>query len=285
MTRRIYLVGSLRNDMVPITAGILRQEGHDVFDDWFSAGPEADDYWQAYEKQRERSYSDALAAPHAQDVFQFDKRHLDRCDTGVLVMPAGKSGHLELGYLIGRGFDGYVLFDKEPERYDVMYNFCRGVFFKLTDLCKALKEPPTKIVERPYGHDPIIHPIRDAKPAPKLVRVGGDAVGIVQDDGSIHRAANPIHAVTTAPSFDVVTDPLEAPIPGAGWTEKTGGTVEPETDHMMPWRGPQGHVEPSPFGSRTPTGIPDPVFDEIAREEAEPDNTPVSESFDDGMPL
>jgi hypothetical protein len=32
-----------------------------------------------------------------------------------------------------------VLFDKEPERYDVMYKFATGVFFSASDLINALK--------------------------------------------------------------------------------------------------------------------------------------------------
>jgi hypothetical protein len=38
-------------------------------------------------------------------------------------MPAGKSGHLELGYAIGSGKRGFVCFDQEPDRWDVMYRF------------------------------------------------------------------------------------------------------------------------------------------------------------------
>ena len=32
-----------------------------------------------------------------------------------------------------------VLFDKEPERYDVMYKFATGVFFSSSDLINVLK--------------------------------------------------------------------------------------------------------------------------------------------------
>lgn len=142
--RNIYLIGSLRNERVPVVAAELRHAGHAVFDDWFAAGPEADDYWQRYETQRRRSYAEALAAPHAQDVFEFDRRHLDAQDTGVLLMPAGKSGHLELGYLIGSGKQGFILIEGPmPERYDVMYNFAAGgVFFSVQDLVARLAQEP-----------------------------------------------------------------------------------------------------------------------------------------------
>lgn len=134
-----YLIGSLRNPEVPVVAAELRQLNIDVFDDWFAAGPEADDYWQKYEKARGRSYGEALHGHSASHVFEYDKSHLDRCDFGVLVLPAGKSGHLELGYLIGQGKPGYILLAGEPERYDVMYRFATGVCSSLEKLLHMVR--------------------------------------------------------------------------------------------------------------------------------------------------
>jgi len=135
---KIYLIGSLRNPKVPDIAIRLREEGFDVFDDWYAAGPEADDYWQKYEKQRGHSYLEALEGFAANHVFQFDRAHLDTADAGVLVLPAGKSGHLELGYLIGQRKPGFILFDKEPERWDVMYRFAHAVSFTVDELVADL---------------------------------------------------------------------------------------------------------------------------------------------------
>lgn len=134
----IYLIGSLRNPDIPKLANELRSHGHEVFDDWYAAGPEADDYWQKYEIGKGNAFSDALKGWAAQHVFKFDKEHLDRCDAVVLALPAGKSGHLELGYAIGRGKAGFILYDKEPERYDVMYCFATGVYSDKVKLFDAL---------------------------------------------------------------------------------------------------------------------------------------------------
>ena len=134
----IYLIGSLRNPEIPHIGNKLREIGFDVFCDWHSAGPEADDSWQRYETIRGRSYVKALRGYAAQHVFQFDLTHLNRSDVGILMLPAGKSGHLELGYLAGQGKKTYILLDKEPERWDVMYNFMTGVFFNIEDLIKEL---------------------------------------------------------------------------------------------------------------------------------------------------
>lgn len=140
MKTKLYLIGSLRNPKI-IELGIqLRQLGFYVFDDWMAAGPEADDYWQKYENARGHSMSEALKGNAAQHVFHFDKHHLDTSDLAVLMLPAGKSGHLELGYIIGQGKRGYILLDKEPERFDVMYNFAHGVFTDPEDLLRALRQ-------------------------------------------------------------------------------------------------------------------------------------------------
>lgn len=134
-----YIVGSLRNPEIPNIANALRKEGYDIFDDWYAAGPEADDYWQLYENGKGHTYKEALAGYAAQHVFTFDKHHLDRCDGAILVMPAGRSGHLELGYMAGKGKPTHILFDKVPDRYDVMYQFATSVCFSLEELIDELK--------------------------------------------------------------------------------------------------------------------------------------------------
>lgn len=138
--RNIYLIGSLRNPRVREIAEALRWCKYDVFDDWHAAGPEADDEWQKYEQDRERLYHEALTGHHANTVFALDKRHLDRCQVGVLLLPAGKSGHLELGYMLGQGKRGYVLMEQEPERFDIMYKLATAVVRDVDALVERLKE-------------------------------------------------------------------------------------------------------------------------------------------------
>jgi len=134
----IYLIGSLRNPYVPAIAQTIRNAGFEVFDDWYAAGPEADDCWREYEQDRGHSYIEGLRGHAAKNVFQFDKTHLDRADAAVLLLPAGKSGHLELGYVIGRRRPGYILLDNNPDRWDVMYQFADGVFISVDELIAAL---------------------------------------------------------------------------------------------------------------------------------------------------
>lgn len=137
---QLYLIGSLRNPAVPLLGVEFRQLGFDVFDDWYAAGEKADDAWREYEQNRGHTFGQALRGFAAQHVFGFDYHHLKQADIGVLVMPAGKSGHIEAGFLVGQGKPVYVLLPGEPERFDVMYAFFAGVFCDKDDLLVALKE-------------------------------------------------------------------------------------------------------------------------------------------------
>jgi len=122
----------------------LRELGFEVFDDWYAAGHEADDKWRDYEVARGHTYAEALEGFAARHVYEFDKHHLDRADIGVLALPAGKSGHLELGYLIGKGVPSFILFEDIPERYDVMNLFATEnggkICFNFGELQEALRK-------------------------------------------------------------------------------------------------------------------------------------------------
>lgn len=119
----VYIIGSLKNDKIPHIAKEIRELGFETFDDWFSPGPEADDFWRNFEKVRGSTYKEALNNYSAKHIFEFDKYHIDRADIGIMIMPAGKSGHLELGYMIGQGKPCFIFFQEEPERWDIMYIF------------------------------------------------------------------------------------------------------------------------------------------------------------------
>ena len=137
--KSLYLIGSLRNPKVPHVGVDLRKIGYDVFDDWHGVGPRADDHWLEYEKIRGRTYGEALPGRANRHTFEFDKSNLDRCNIGVLLMPAGKSCHLELGYMIGQGKPGYVVFEEEPDRWDAMYLFATRVFFDYDQFLNYMK--------------------------------------------------------------------------------------------------------------------------------------------------
>lgn len=137
--RKIYLIGSLRNPRLPSLGDRMRSWGHAVFDNWHGAGPEADRHWQQYEQDRGWTYVEALRQPLAEHNFAFDARWLAWADTGVLLYPAGKSAHLELGWMAGQGQETFILLDKEPEEWDLMLKFATAVFMDEGSLMEALE--------------------------------------------------------------------------------------------------------------------------------------------------
>lgn len=140
MSRRIYLIGSLRDPELPALGIRLREAGHEVFDEWFSAGEKADDAWQAHQTAKGVSFREALRQPAATHIWEFDDKWLQWADTVVMV-GAGKSRGIELGVCIGRGAEGFIyLPDGEPPRWDVMYRYATDVVYTVEELLVALEK-------------------------------------------------------------------------------------------------------------------------------------------------
>jgi hypothetical protein len=138
--KKIYVIGSLANKKIPHFANRLRTLGFEVFDQWWSPGPLADSYLLHYAKIRGMSYKETLADYAAKHIFEFDRHHILAADIVIMLMPSGKSGHMETGFAVGKGKKVYVLFESEPKRFDVMYGFATEIFTKEKDLRMRLKE-------------------------------------------------------------------------------------------------------------------------------------------------
>lgn len=133
--KMVYVIGSLRNPAILDIDKSLQKllPGWRVFSDWMCAGPHADDAWRDHEKERGVGFLEALKRPAAVNVFEFDKKHLEHAAAVLLVLPAGKSAHLELGWCLGKGKPGYILVD-DPERWDVMYQFATGISTSIKEI-------------------------------------------------------------------------------------------------------------------------------------------------------
>ena len=116
----IYVASSWRNEQQPKVVSALRNAGHEVYD-FRHAGPcnqgfhwsEIDASWKDWTPWQ---FAHALDHPLARDGFERDKTAIEESDAIVLVMPCGRSAHLELGYAIGLGKRSAILLaDGEPE--------------------------------------------------------------------------------------------------------------------------------------------------------------------------
>lgn len=151
MTARIYVASSWRNQRQPRVVTYLRECGHAVYDfrnpqvgydNPVGSGrgfhwSEIDPAWQDWSPLE---YVRSLEHPIARDGFASDWQAMQWADTCVLVLPSGRSAHLEAGYFVGAGKDLFILLDPsartEPE---LMYRMARGVYLGLFDLGVALE--------------------------------------------------------------------------------------------------------------------------------------------------
>jgi hypothetical protein len=126
---KIYLASSWKNQEVLIgLAAVLRRHGHEV--DCFcdaSTGRYVF-HWSEMLTSEDKSRSELDAITFLQDersqrAFAEDKRWIDWAEAVVLVLPAGRSAHLEAGYAKGQGKRLVVLGQFPPGEFDVMYGF------------------------------------------------------------------------------------------------------------------------------------------------------------------
>ena len=145
---KIYLASSWRNDRQPIVVKALRHYGHQVYDfrnpteGYANPNPEArpfqwseiDEKWERWSREQ---YINALSDPISGQGFASDYGAMRWATTGVLLLPSGRSAHIEAGYFIGAGKPLHILLedDEEPE---LMYLMATAIWLDLDKLAKSL---------------------------------------------------------------------------------------------------------------------------------------------------
>jgi hypothetical protein len=147
---RIYIASSWRNQYQPTIVTALRQEGYEVYDfrhpapgdDGFHWS-EIDPLWQDWSGKR---YRQALTHPLAEVGFAQDKLALQMADMTVLVLPCGRSAHLELGYAIGLKQRTVILM-LEPCEPELMYKLADTICLSVEELQNyAGRKPGTSVL-------------------------------------------------------------------------------------------------------------------------------------------
>lgn len=138
---RIYVASSWRNTVQPAVVAALRTVGHEVYDfrnptcnDHGFAWSEVDPDWQAWSPAE---FREALQHPVAKHGFKSDADAVDGCEAGVLVLPSGRSSHLEAGYIVGAGKPLHVLLSERQEP-ELMYRWATALHLDLNALLRAL---------------------------------------------------------------------------------------------------------------------------------------------------
>jgi hypothetical protein len=136
---KVYVASSWRNGArQQAVVRALRGLGHDVYDfrnpapgDHGFSWRQCADPEQLVDPRRFRD--EVLSHPVARAGFEKDMGALRGADATVLVLPCGRSAHLELGWATGAGQKTLVLLDDPMSEPELMYLAC-------THICATIEE-------------------------------------------------------------------------------------------------------------------------------------------------
>ena len=138
---KVYPASSWRNILQPHVVEVLRTDGHETYD---FRHPEPGDngfHWSAIDERWKQwtpeAFSEGLDHPEAERGFELDMRALEWCDACVLILPCGKSAHLELGYAAGAG-KLTVVYMPAADEPELMYRMCDYIATDITQVRLAL---------------------------------------------------------------------------------------------------------------------------------------------------
>jgi len=118
----------------------LRAVGHNVYD--FRNPPKRTGFaWSQIDSNwldwTAKDYREALASPIAQEGFAADFDGMAQAEACVLVLPCGRSAHLEAGYMAGEGKPVYIL-TRDGEEPELMALLCTKVCVSLAEIIDAI---------------------------------------------------------------------------------------------------------------------------------------------------
>jgi hypothetical protein len=129
----VYVASSWRNSMQPAVIQVLRAAGIDCYDfrnpeggtgfSWRQVKPDPQitglpgkgSDWEPVD-----TYMQMIEHPRAIEGFHADFDAMRKADAVVMLLPCGKSAHLELGWAIGAGKDTCILLE-DPVEPELMY--------------------------------------------------------------------------------------------------------------------------------------------------------------------
>lgn len=150
---RIYISSSWKNEHQPALVAKLREQGHKVYDFRHPEGRNDRNVWEGVtaDLHLNTAYQQGILTPDDYDRLLTDKCVLDRfndhfnamsdADTCVLLLPCGRSSHVEAGYMAGAGKRVYVYDTSTHVTPELMYLTFDGYFHYEEDLLKALNDP------------------------------------------------------------------------------------------------------------------------------------------------
>jgi nucleoside 2-deoxyribosyltransferase len=135
----IYVASSWQNSRCQWVNGVLSSAGHNVFD--FRKPHGEDAVIMEAELSGCNGHDTFLSSEEAVEAFLVNYRAMVNADACVLVLPSGRSAHLEAGWFIGQGKLCYILEeDGFVERPELMYALADLVTSDIERVLRALEE-------------------------------------------------------------------------------------------------------------------------------------------------
>ena len=139
---RIYVASSWRNHNQPEVVTALRSVGHAVYDvrNPFNGVPgfawsEVDPDWKTWSAEK---YRDLLTThPIAARSFLSDLRGMQWADTCLLLLPCGRSAHLEAGWFCGQG-KRTIIFTQDGDEPELMALLATDICVSFGEVLRAL---------------------------------------------------------------------------------------------------------------------------------------------------
>lgn len=143
---RVYLASSWRNAGQPKFVKLIRDAGHEVYD--FRNPPhtgagfkwsDIDPNWENWTAEQYRRH--LLTHPMAARGYTSDMRAMEWADTCVLLLPCGRSAHLEAGWFAGRG-KRVIIITRNGEEPELMAMMANEICISKSELLDALDGKP-----------------------------------------------------------------------------------------------------------------------------------------------
>lgn len=140
---KVYTASSWRNPRYAYVVQQIKDAGFEVYDfqnpwdkgaafNWDQIDPD----WQKWTMEQ---FINALEHPIAKRGFDSDFAGMEWADVCVLILPCGRSAHMEAGYFAGKGKPIHILLDGERPELTYSLGICHS---ELPHLIVSLKAAP-----------------------------------------------------------------------------------------------------------------------------------------------
>lgn len=142
----IYVASSWRNPLYEGVLAVLHAAQLTYYDFTHPVAGNAGFHWHeidpGWQQWSPEQYREALSHPLAKSGFTFDMDALKACDTLLLVLPCGRSAHLELGYAIGAGKKTIIYYPSDMQMEpELMYKAADHLCLSMGEVLAALDVP------------------------------------------------------------------------------------------------------------------------------------------------